>query len=71
MEGDMPEMTIYGKTACPHTKRALDAYPDAKFVDVLMNSADLEEMLKWSDGVRRVPVIVEDGKATVGFNRGS
>jgi len=27
----------------------------------------LEEMLKVSQGVREVPVIVEDGKATVGF----
>jgi hypothetical protein len=28
----------------------------------------LEEMLKLSGGVRKVPVLVEDGKATVGFN---
>jgi hypothetical protein len=31
----------------------------------------LDEMLKLSDGVRKVPVIVESGKITVGFNGGS
>jgi glutaredoxin len=28
----------------------------------------LEEMLRFSKGVRNVPVIVEDGKVEVGFN---
>jgi glutaredoxin len=28
----------------------------------------LDEMLRLSGGARRVPVIVENGKATVGFN---
>lgn len=27
----------------------------------------MEEMLKYSNGQRKVPVIVEDGKATVGY----
>jgi hypothetical protein len=27
----------------------------------------MEEMLKYSQGVRKVPVIVEEGKATVGY----
>ena len=27
----------------------------------------MEEMLKYSNGQRQVPVIVEDGKATVGY----
>jgi len=27
----------------------------------------MEEMLKYSGGVRKVPVIVEDGKATIGY----
>jgi len=49
----------------------LDAHPEAKFVDVLMNPADLEAMLKLTDGVRKVPVMVQDGKATIGYNRGS
>jgi glutaredoxin len=28
----------------------------------------LDEMLKVSKGVREVPVIVEDGRATIGFD---
>ena len=64
-------IVIYGKSTCPHTRRALDAHPDAKFVDVLMSPADLEEMLRLTDGQRRIPVIVEDGQVSIGFNRGS
>ena len=30
----------------------------------------LDEMLRWSDGKRKVPVIVQDGTATVGWNGG-
>jgi glutaredoxin len=32
------------------------------------NAAQLETMLKHSDGRRQVPVIVEDGKVIIGFN---
>jgi len=67
----MAETLIYGKPTCPHTKRALDAYPEARFVDVLLSADNLEEMLKLSDGQRRVPVIVEKGKVSIGYNRGS
>jgi glutaredoxin 3 len=67
----MAETLIYGKPTCPHTKRALDAYPEARFVDVLLSADNLEEMLKLSDGQRRVPVIVENGEVSIGYNRGS
>ena len=67
----MPKMIIYGKPTCPHTRRALEAYPDAEFVDVLMSSDDLNKMLELSGGKRRIPVIVEDGNVTIGYNRGS
>ncbi|WFS63778.1 UXX-star (seleno)protein family 1 [Pseudodesulfovibrio thermohalotolerans] len=67
----MSETIIYGKSTCPHTKRALAAHPQARFVDILASEANLEEMLKLSGGLRRIPVIVHDGETTVGFNRGS
>ena len=35
--------------------------------DVLVEPRFLEEMLRLSGGVRRVPVIVEGGEAAVGF----
>jgi hypothetical protein len=30
-----------------------------------------KEMLKHSDGVRKVPVIIEEGKVTIGYAGGS
>jgi glutaredoxin len=41
------------------------------YYDVKADSAKLEEMLKYTKGVRKVPVLVEDGKVTVGFEGGS
>ena len=38
--------------------------------DVVDDPAHLDEMLKFSQGVRKVPVLVEGGKGTVGY-RGS
>lgn len=62
---------IYGKEACPHTRRARAALPRAQFVDVLADPAALTEMLRLSGGVRRIPVIASGNAATVGFQRGS
>lgn len=58
---------IYGKPGCPYTIRAKQAHPDATYFDVTMDPAKLDEMLRLSDGARKVPVIVEDGKVTIGF----
>jgi glutaredoxin len=38
---------------------------------VKADSAKLDEMLKYSKGVRKVPVIVEDGKISIGYEGGS
>lgn len=66
---------IYGKEDCPHTRRARAALPRARFVDVLADPAALQEMLRFSGGVRRIPVIVHgDGPgavAEIGFKRGA
>ena len=40
---------------------------DVEYIDVVLSSTKLEEMLKLSDGQRNVPVIVENGKVTIGF----
>jgi len=42
-----------------------------KYLDVLKDKAGMAEMLKHSKDQRRVPVIVADGKATIGFDGGS
>lgn len=65
-------LRIYGKPTCPHTLRALDAYPTALFMDVLENKTWMDEMLKFTDGKRRIPVIVDaNNNATIGYNGGS
>jgi len=40
-------------------------------VDVSRDSTQLDEMLKHSKNQRRVPVIVDGGKVTIGFDGGS
>jgi len=62
------KVIIYGKAGWPYTEQARSAYGDnAKYFDVESDNKKLEEMLKYSGGVRKVPVIVEGGKATVGY----
>jgi len=39
--------------------------------DVVSEPRFLEEMLRLTGGTRRVPVVVEGGKATIGFGKGS
>jgi glutaredoxin 3 len=61
---------IFGKDTCPYTNAALDHYRaqgPVEYVNVKKNAADLERMLGYSSGARRVPVIVENGKVTIGF----
>lgn len=73
------EILIYGKGGCPHTRRALEALPGARFVDVLLDPQALDEMLRLTGGVRRVPVVVRPGNGAdapdptveVGFRRGA
>jgi glutaredoxin len=38
-----------------------------EYVNVKKSAADLERMLTFTKGGRNVPVIVEDGKVTIGY----
>ena len=62
---------IFGKDACPYTQSARDHYAARnipfEYVNVKKNASDLERMLTYSNGARRVPVIVDAGKVTIGF----
>jgi glutaredoxin 3 len=62
---------IFGKDSCPYTQAALDHHrrrdPDLEYVRVTGSPQALARMLEHSGGKRRVPVIVEDGKVTIGF----
>ncbi len=66
---------IFGKDSCPYTMAARDDY-DARgvafeYVNVKKNPARLSEMLKYSGGRRAVPVIVDAGVVTIGFDGGT
>ncbi len=62
------EILIYGKSGCPFTDQALSAYgKKARYIDVESDKVKLQEMLKLSGGVRKVPVIVEGARVTIGY----
>jgi glutaredoxin 3 len=63
---------IFGKENCPYTASARDDYArrdvDVEYIDVKKSRAAMEQMLGYSGGHRRVPVIVEeDGSVKIGF----
>ena len=62
---------IFGKDACPYTQDARDHYAARdvpfQYVNVKKSPAGLERMLSYTRGRRDVPVIVDDGRVTIGF----
>ena len=63
---------IFGKENCPYTAAARTEFEgrdiDVQYIDVKKDRSALEQMLGYSSGHRRVPVIVEeDGKVTIGW----
>ena len=42
-----------------------------RYINVLKNKDDLNQMLQLTKRVREVPVILENGKVTIGYNGGS
>ncbi len=60
---------IFGKDSCPYTADAVEAYraKGGVYINVKKDPAALARMLEFSKGQRRVPVIVEDGKVTIGY----
>ena len=66
---------IFGKDSCPYTLAARDDYTargiQFEYVNVKKNPVRLAEMLKHSQGRRAVPVIVDAGTVTIGFDGGT
>ena len=62
---------IFGKDGCPYTEGARDHYAAKnvpfEYVNVKKNPAELDRMLTYSKGARRVPVIVDGDAVTIGF----
>ncbi len=66
------KVKIFGKAGWPHTERARSAFrDDAVYYDVKVDSSKLDEMLKYSKGIRKVPTIVQGEKVTIGFEGGA
>lgn len=65
-------VVIYGKEGCGMTRAAREDFDRRgvayQYVNVQADAEKLKEMLRHSKGKRVVPVIVEDGKVTIGFN---
>ena len=62
---------IFGKEHCPYTSAAVADYArrdiEVQYIDVKKDRAELERMLGYSGGHRRVPVVVDEGKVTIGW----
>ena len=66
------KVLIFGKNTWPFTTAAREAYikngKDVEYIDVLSDAGKLDTMLKYSDGRRKVPIVVDSGEVTIGFN---
>ena len=65
------KVLIFGQDLCQYTSAARADFARRKipfeYINVLEDDAGLERMLKLTKGRRKIPVIVEAGKITVGF----
>jgi len=61
---------IFGKDTWPHTTKAREDYArrrySVRYINVKQDEDELARMIRLSGG-REVPVIVENGKVTIGF----
>ncbi len=66
------KILIFGKDTCPFTRAARKAYAkegkNAEYINVLSDAGQMDIMLKYSRGSRKVPVIVEGEAVSIGFN---
>lgn len=67
-------VTMYTKDGCPFCKAAKDSFEKRGVafteINVSSNPEKIHELVRIA-GVQKVPVIVDDGKVTVGFNGGA
>ena len=71
--GTMSEkVVIFGKNTWPYTTEAREAFKkkgrNVEYHDVLSDKTQMESMLVYSKGGRKVPVIVDQGKVVIGYN---
>jgi len=73
---EMADITlIFGKDTCPYTTAAREDHAREgkkfEYINVITDRSQLKRMLEFSKGVREVPVIVENGLVTIGYNGGT
>jgi glutaredoxin 3 len=65
------QVLIFGQDLCPYTSRAREDYSRRRipfdYINVLNDPDGLKRMLEYSKNRREIPVIVENGKVTIGF----
>lgn len=65
------EVAIYGKDTCPYTSAARDDYAArgvaVTYFNVKNDPEAMRRFLELSGGDRRVPLIVERGRVSIGF----
>jgi glutaredoxin 3 len=65
------KVLIFGQDLCQYTSAARANFARRKipfeYINVLEDDAGLERMLALTQGRRKIPVIVDAGKITVGF----
>ncbi len=69
------EVLIFGKDAWPYTRAARAAFAkegrQVEYYNVVKEDGKLDTMLQYSNGTRKVPVIVEGETVTIGFEGGT
>ncbi len=69
------KILIFGKDTWPYTNQAREAFAkqgrEVEYYDVRQDADKMDSMLKYSDGTRKVPVIVDQDNVTIGFNGGT
>jgi glutaredoxin 3 len=62
---------IFGKDTCPYTQAARDDFASRsipfEYINVKKDPEELKRMLRYSNGRRSVPVIVDCESVTIGF----
>jgi len=65
------KVLIFGQDLCQYTSAARADFSRRKilfeYINVLQDDAGLKRMLQLTKGGRKIPVILEAGKITVGF----
>ena len=69
------KVLVFGKDTWPYTTAAREAIAkqgkEVEYLNVQKDKGKLKSMLEYTNGVRKVPAIVEQGRVTIGFDGGS